>query len=63
MTSELRLSIVGAGHTPDHRVNVSALAFHFLRIQAPPRNTIVADAHDEDATLLKGRAIRFVPVQ
>jgi len=31
---ELRLSIAGAGHTPDHRVNLGALTLHFFRVQA-----------------------------
>jgi len=46
---ELRLSIAGAGHTPDHRVNLGALTLHFFRVQALER------AYEHIAHLAAGR--------
>src|SRR4249920_3434312 len=51
------LTVFGTRHSADNGVDVSALAFDFVGVETPPRDAIVADAHDDDTTLLERRAV------
>jgi hypothetical protein len=55
------LTVFGTGHSADDGVDVGALALDFVGVETPPRDAVVADAHDEDATLLERRAVRLGP--
>jgi hypothetical protein len=58
------LLVFGARHAADDRVDVGTLALDLVGVQASPCDAVVADAQDEDAALLKRRAVRlgFGPV-
>ena len=53
------LTVVRTRHAPDDGVDVGALAFDFVDVETPPRDAVVADAQDDDTTLLERRAVRL----
>jgi hypothetical protein len=51
------LMVFGTRHPADDGVDVGALALDFVDVETPPCDAVVANTHDEDATLLKRRAV------
>src|SRR4051812_36905898 len=57
------LTVLGTRHATDDGIDVRAFAFDFVDVEAPPGDAVLADAHDDDATLVERCAVRLGSVQ
>ena len=55
------LPVLGTGHATDDGIDVFALSLDLVDVEASPGDVVIADAHDDDATLLERRAVRLGP--
>src|SRR4051812_18152213 len=53
------LAVFSSRHAADDGVDVGPLALDLVDVETPPIDAVVADAHDEDATLVERRAVRL----